>query len=285
MRRTLSSPCSRCPPPSSPESARSEPLPTRPPPPLAAATDRSARRDVGRQQLGRHRLDRRREDAQGAQARGEPDPGQGAGARRHPDRPREARVLHRHPAGAGRGPRPVRRRHVHHQGRASTSPSRGPASPTWSGSTSRRPSPVAADSIVREQQMDGHRTDHMGVSPDGRRLLVSDSTERQVIEYSMVDETVDGKTLKMGDRTRTLRVRRDAAREQLHQGRLAGLPREHRQGLHARRRARLRPGQDRPAARRAQGRPLVPDRAQLRPRRSPSAGTWARSSPRPATPT
>ncbi len=48
-------------------------------------------------------------------------------------------------------------------------------------------------SIVREQQMDGHRTDHMGVSPDGRRLLVSDSTERQVIEYSMVNETVGGK--------------------------------------------------------------------------------------------
>ena len=59
------------------------------------------------------------------------------------------------------------------------------------------------DSIVREQQMDGHRSDHMGLSPDGRRLLVSDSTERQVIEYSMVDETVDGAQLTMGDRTRT----------------------------------------------------------------------------------
>ncbi len=59
------------------------------------------------------------------------------------------------------------------------------------------------DSIVREQQMDGYRTDHMGVSPDGRRLLVSDSTSRQVIEYSMVNETVDGRTIKMGDRLRT----------------------------------------------------------------------------------
>ena len=58
-------------------------------------------------------------------------------------------------------------------------------------------------SIVREQQMDGYRTDHMGVSPDGRRLLVSDSTKAQVIEYSMVDETVGGKQLKMGDRIRT----------------------------------------------------------------------------------
>jgi hypothetical protein len=59
------------------------------------------------------------------------------------------------------------------------------------------------DSIVREQQMDGYRTDHMGLSPDGRRLLVSDSTKAQVIEYSMVDEAVDGKQIKMGDRLRT----------------------------------------------------------------------------------
>ena len=59
------------------------------------------------------------------------------------------------------------------------------------------------DSIVREQQMDGYRTDHMGLSPDGRRLLVSDSTKAQVIEYSMVDEVVDGKQIRMGDRLRT----------------------------------------------------------------------------------
>jgi hypothetical protein len=60
-----------------------------------------------------------------------------------------------------------------------------------------------ADSIVREQAMDGHRSDHMGLSPDGRRLLVSDSTEAQVIEYSMVDETVDGRAIHLGDRLRT----------------------------------------------------------------------------------
>lgn len=60
------------------------------------------------------------------------------------------------------------------------------------------------DSIVREQPMDGHRSDHMAVSPDGRRLLVSDSTERQVIEFSMVDETLsDGTVVEMGDRIRT----------------------------------------------------------------------------------
>ncbi|HET7683709.1 MAG TPA: serine/threonine protein kinase [Marmoricola sp.] len=57
--------------------------------------------------------------------------------------------------------------------------------------------------IVREQQMDGYRTDHMGLSPDGRRLLVSDSTEAQVIEFSMVDEVVDGQQIRMGDRLRT----------------------------------------------------------------------------------
>jgi hypothetical protein len=58
--------------------------------------------------------------------------------------------------------------------------------------------------IVREQQMDGYRTDHMGLSPDGRRLLVSDSTSRQVIEYSMVDETTPGgQPIGMGQRLRT----------------------------------------------------------------------------------
>ncbi|HWI42708.1 MAG TPA: serine/threonine protein kinase [Nocardioides sp.] len=60
------------------------------------------------------------------------------------------------------------------------------------------------DSIVREQPMDGHRSDHMALSPDGRRLLVSDSTSRQVIEFSMVEEILsDGSVVKLGDRTRT----------------------------------------------------------------------------------
>ena len=59
-------------------------------------------------------------------------------------------------------------------------------------------------SIVREQQMDGHRTDHMGLSPDGRRLLVSDSTARQVVEYAMARQTLpDGTVVRMGDRLRT----------------------------------------------------------------------------------
>lgn len=60
------------------------------------------------------------------------------------------------------------------------------------------------DSIVREQPMDGYRTDHMGLSPDGRRLLVSDSTDRKVIEYSMVAETLpSGRRIRLGDRLRT----------------------------------------------------------------------------------
>lgn len=64
---------------------------------------------------------------------------------------------------------------------------------------------VAGDrnSIVHEESMDGYRTDHMGLSPDGRRLLVSDSTDRSVHEYSMVNETVDGTTVTMGQRLRT----------------------------------------------------------------------------------
>jgi hypothetical protein len=59
-------------------------------------------------------------------------------------------------------------------------------------------------SIVAEAEMDGYRTDHMGLSPDGRRLVVSDSTARQVIEFSMVDETLPGgETVTMGQRLRS----------------------------------------------------------------------------------
>jgi hypothetical protein len=60
------------------------------------------------------------------------------------------------------------------------------------------------DSIVAEAEMDGYRTDHMGVSPDGRRLVVSDSTSRQVLEFSMVDETLpSGRHVTMGQRLRS----------------------------------------------------------------------------------
>ena len=60
------------------------------------------------------------------------------------------------------------------------------------------------DSIVAEAEMDGYRTDHMAVSPDRRRLLVSDSTARQVIEFSMVNETLSsGRRVTMGQRLRS----------------------------------------------------------------------------------
>lgn len=61
-----------------------------------------------------------------------------------------------------------------------------------------------SDSIVAETSVDGYRSDHAGLSPDGKRLLVSDSVERQVIEFAMVDQTLpDGKRVKMGDRLRS----------------------------------------------------------------------------------
>ena len=66
------------------------------------------------------------------------------------------------------------------------------------------PGSTPAQIIRREQSMDGNRTDHMALSPDGRRLLVSDSTAAKVIEYSMVDETLpDGTAVKLGDRLRS----------------------------------------------------------------------------------
>lgn len=63
---------------------------------------------------------------------------------------------------------------------------------------------TTAQIVHREQSMDGYRTDHMALSPDGRRLLASDSTAAKVIEFSMVDETLpDGTVVKLGDRLRT----------------------------------------------------------------------------------
>jgi hypothetical protein len=67
-----------------------------------------------------------------------------------------------------------------------------------------QPGSTAAQIIHREQSMDGNRTDHMALSPDGRRLLVSDSTAAKVIEFSMVNETLpNGTAIKLGDRLRS----------------------------------------------------------------------------------
>src|SRR3546814_14370558 len=44
---------------------------------------------------------------------------------------------------------------------------------------------LATNKIVAEQQMDGFRTDHSQVSHDGKRLLVSDTTSKQVIAFAI----------------------------------------------------------------------------------------------------
>ena len=122
--------------------------------------------------------------------------------------------------------------------------------------------------------MDGFRTDHMGLSPDGLRLLVSDSTSRQVIEYSMVDQTLaDGTEVKMGDRLRTFPSGETPHESNYTSRRQADLPRVDRPGLHPRRRHRRARRALRPADRPGQGRPLVPDRAQPRLQDPASAGT------------
>ena len=118
----------------------------------------------------------------------------------------------------------------------STSTTRSPR-PTAACSTSRaRASPTSSRidlgtrQIVWRVKVDGYRSDHMAISPDGTRLLVSASTAGKV-------HVID--TAARRDRRR-VRVRRPAAREQLLARRHADLPREHRQRLHAARRRRAR---------------------------------------------
>jgi YVTN family beta-propeller protein len=57
---------------------------------------------------------------------------------------------------------------------------------------------LASGRIVKRQPMDGYRSDHMGVSPDGRRLVVSDSTSGTVHEYVLggADNPRTGKRLR-----------------------------------------------------------------------------------------
>jgi DNA-binding beta-propeller fold protein YncE len=50
---------------------------------------------------------------------------------------------------------------------------------------------LGSGKVVAEAQMDGNRTDHMAVSPDGTRLLVSDSTVKTVHEYRLSPVRVD----------------------------------------------------------------------------------------------
>jgi DNA-binding beta-propeller fold protein YncE len=50
---------------------------------------------------------------------------------------------------------------------------------------------LASGKVVAEAQMDGYRTDHMAVSPDGTRLLASDSTSKTVHEYPLTPTRTD----------------------------------------------------------------------------------------------
>ncbi len=122
---------------------------------------------------------------------------------------------------------------------------------------------LASGEIVWRFVVDGQRSDHMAISPDGtqRRRLGLDRQRRPHPRHQ--DRP----------RGRALRVRRLAAREHLLRGRLADLPRQHRPRLHARRHA----GRPTRARASASFRSSTPT-----PTRSSSASTWARSWPRPA---
>ena len=198
-------------------------------------------------------------------------PDKDAGARGHPRRPGEAGVLHRDPAGAGRGARPVRRRHVHHHATGSTSPSRARASPTWCGSTSRRPWPVARQH--RARAADG-RPPHR---PHGR-LARRSAAAGQRLHRAPGDRVLDGRRDRGRPEDRDGRPR-CAPSSRARRRTRATTPRtarasSTRASARSTRRAtrRLRPGEDRSAARRPQGRPLVPDRAQLRLQGHPALG-------------
>ena len=170
--------------------------------------------------------------------------------------PVRPRLLPRDPPADRRGPRPVRRRHVHLE--------RRPAADRLAAELRGR---VGIDldtgEIVWRFVVDGQRSDHMAISPDGRQVAVSASTGNVV---HILD-------IETGKEVGPLRVRRLAAREHLLRGREADLPRQHRPRLHARRPPQLDT---------TQGRALLPGRRRERPTRSSSASTWARSSTRPA---
>ena len=133
---------------------------------------------------------------------------------------------------------------------------------------------LATGRIVAEQQMDGYRTDHMAVSPNGRRLLVSDSTANTVHEYVMGGVGQEAHRAAVAD----LRVRRHAPREQLQPQRQEDLPRQHRPRLHAGRLPRARAAAARRGPRRGEGQPVAAGRRppHLRDRASLGHGQGAR---------
>ena len=123
---------------------------------------------------------------------------------------------------------------------------------------------VATGKIRWRTKIDGQRADHMAISKDGKRVLVSASTARNI----NVIDTSNGQIVEPH------RVRRPAAREQLLGRRHQDLPREHRHRLHA---ARTRRALTPPRAT-ATSRSSTPG-----PTGSSSASRWARRWPRRAT--
>ena len=118
--------------------------------------------------------------------------------------------------------------------------------------------------IVWRFRVDGQRSDHMAMSPDGTRVAVSASTGNVV----HILDTFTGQE-----------VGRFASGDSPHENNYSAdgqpdLPRQHRARLHAGRPA---------AARHDEGRSPLPDRRRAHQPDRRSSSTWARSSRRPAT--
>ena len=120
-----------------------------------------------------------------------------------------------------------------------------------------RPDPLA-------HEVDGYRADHMAISKDGRRLLVSASTAN-VVDVDRHAHRPDHGADPVGRLT---------AREQLLPRRVADLPRQHRHRLHA---------TPTTLAGRHQGQARLRGHRRAHATRCSSRSTWGRSSPRPAT--
>ena len=82
---------------------------------------------------------------------------------------------------------------------------------------------IASGKIVWRFPMEGYRTDHMGVSPDGTKLLVSDSTANKVHELNSAREPSFASSPRATRPTRATTPRR-----------ATDLPREHRSRLRTR---------------------------------------------------
>ena len=134
-----------------------------------------------------------------------------------------------------RGPRPVRRRHVQPRRTAGCWSSRGRASPTSSALD------LNTGAIVWRFRVDGQRSDHMAMSPDGKHVAVSASTGNVV----HILDTFTGQEVgrfPSGDSPHENNYSADGQPD---------LPRQHRPRLHA----------GRPAAvRHDEGRSPLPDR-------------------------